>query len=104
MLSKSILKYIQSLHHKKYRDEHNVFIAEGIKVVKELVSSDQFVCNLICAVEPFFAENNKLLLHVAPQNKLIINESELEKISLLHTPNKVIGIFNKKQHEEWPME
>ena len=54
MLSKSILKYIQSLHQKKFRDEHNVFIAEGIKVIRDLLNSRLFKCKMICGLEIFF--------------------------------------------------
>ncbi len=100
MLSKSILKYIQSLHHKKFRDEHNVFIAEGPKVVIDLFNSGVFVCAMICAVEDFYKENETLLLPVEPKNKLIITTIELQKISLLYTPNKVLAIFNKKESGE----
>jgi tRNA G18 (ribose-2'-O)-methylase SpoU len=39
MLSKSDVKYIQSLSYKKYRDEEAVFTVEGVKMVLELISS-----------------------------------------------------------------
>ena len=42
MLSKRIVKYIQSLSHKKLRDEHGAFIAEGPKVVAEFLSAGKF--------------------------------------------------------------
>ena len=44
MLSKTHAKYIQSLHHKKFRDIENRFIAEGGKVVLELLLSKKFNC------------------------------------------------------------
>jgi TrmH family RNA methyltransferase len=37
MLSKKVLKYIQSLGLKKSRDESGLFIAEGPKIVEELI-------------------------------------------------------------------
>ena len=40
MISKNELKYIQSLYHKKVRDEAQLFIAEGVKLVEELLRSD----------------------------------------------------------------
>ena len=42
MISKSTIKYIVSLSDKKNRDEHNVFIAEGPKVVNELILQNSF--------------------------------------------------------------
>ncbi|MEO6330907.1 MAG: RNA methyltransferase [Ginsengibacter sp.] len=100
MLSKSILKYIQSLHQKKFRDEHDVFIAEGAKVVTDILSSGQFVCKTICAVDLFFNEQEELLFELSQASKLILTEIELQKISLLQTPNKVLAIFYKKRPEE----
>jgi TrmH family RNA methyltransferase len=99
MLSKTIVKYIQSLHLKKFRDEHGVFIAEGPKVVGDLLTSKQFVCKIICAVESWLNENKELVTSISDDNKLVINEFELEKISLLQTPNKVLAVFYKKKHE-----
>ena len=99
MLSKTIVKYIQSLHLKKYRDEHGVFIAEGPKVVGDFLASKQFVCKMICGVESWFNENEKFLPSVSAEDKQVVNEFELEKISLLQTPNKVMAVFYKKQNK-----
>ena len=49
MLSKKIVKYIQSLTQKKFRDADGVFIAEGPKVVGELLEIEKMKCRLICA-------------------------------------------------------
>lgn len=38
-LSKNNTKLITSLQQKKYRQKHNLFVAEGIKVVQELLNS-----------------------------------------------------------------
>lgn len=99
MLSKTIVKYIQSLHLKKFRDEHGVFIAEGPKVVNDLLTSKQFTCKMICAVESWLNENEELVSSVSAEDKLVANEFELEKISLLQTPNKVVAIFYQRKYE-----
>jgi TrmH family RNA methyltransferase len=99
MLSKTIVKYIQSLHHKKYRDEHGVFIAEGPKVLTDILLSKQFFCKMIFASESWFCENEKLLRSISAENKFPLKEFELEKISLLQTPNKVLAVFGKKEFE-----
>jgi len=38
MISKSDIKFIKSLAHKRYRDENSVFIAEGEKIVNEALA------------------------------------------------------------------
>ena len=96
MLSKTIVKYIQSLAHKKLRDEQGVFIAEGPKVVPELLLAKKFVCKIICATKNWLDENEKLFNNLSADVHEI-NEIELEKISQLQTPNKVLAVFFKNE-------
>ncbi len=51
MISKSIIKYIQSLQHKKFREQHGAFVAEGPKVVSGLLQANNFICRNIYATE-----------------------------------------------------
>ncbi len=99
MLSKTIVKYIQSLGHKKLRDEQGVFIAEGPKVVPELLLSKKFICKIICATKSWLDENEKFLTNLSAAIHEI-NEIELEKISQLQTPNKVLAVFFKNEEPE----
>jgi len=92
MVSKSQLKYIQSLGQKKYRDAEGVFVAEGPKLVKELIQSENVELMKIFALDEWIGENNDLLNSL---NVTEINEAELERISQLITPNKVIAIVKK---------
>ena len=96
MLSKKIVKYIQSLSHKKFRDEEGVFIAEGPKVVSEFLHSSTTPCSLICAEKNWLLENAVLLKKVAADAIFETDEHWLKSISLLKTPNKVVGVFKKK--------
>jgi RNA methyltransferase, TrmH family len=95
MFSKTHTKYIQSLHHKKFRDEYGVFIAEGTKVVVELLNADKFECKELFALPDWFVANAKILSNYNEIEKIEIKDFELEKISALSTPNKVLGIFQK---------
>ena len=96
MFNKTHTKYIQSLHHKKFRDENGVFIAEGPKVVTELLQSREFVCRQIFATNNWLNENGKMLQQHAGIEVIEIKDFELEKISLLSTPNNVLAVFIKK--------
>lgn len=96
MFSKSTIKYIQSLQHKKFRDQYNTFIAEGPKLVKELLTGGKFTCINIFALEEW-AQQLSIVEKNSLQDKLvIIKEFELEKISSLSQPNHVLAIFEKK--------
>ncbi|MDQ2718544.1 MAG: RNA methyltransferase [Bacteroidota bacterium] len=95
MLTKKIVKYIQSLSHKKFRDEEGCFIAEGPKIVSEFLGSEKFICKIICAEKDWLFENKILLINISPENIFEIDEHWIERISLLKTPNKVLAVFNK---------
>lgn len=92
MLTKSKLKYIQSLSQKKQRDDANAFIAEGPKLVKELLESAPQAIQEIFALKEWVEENQKFLTKNLVAE---ISEKELERISLLSTPNKVVAILKK---------
>lgn len=103
MLSKKIVKYIQSLSHKKFRDEEDAFIAEGPKLVSEFLLSEKMRCNFICAEKGWLLENDHLLKKITPENIFETDDHWLESISLLKTPNKVVGIFKKKSTSKAPV-
>src|SRR6185295_2918212 len=90
MLIKSQVKYIQSLSHKKLRDSEGVFVAEGPKLINELLSAGIPVQQLF-AVKEWMDEQNPAVAGLVTE----IASSELERISLLQTPNQVLGIFKK---------
>ncbi len=85
MLSKNQLKLITSLQQKKYRKKHGLFIAEGIKTVREFLNAN-FHCDMLFCTEDYI-DKTKV------DQVTLISESELKKISALKTPNKVLGIF-----------
>ncbi len=85
MVSKNQIKLITSLQQKKYRNEHKLFLAEGVKVIQELLQSN-FVLQHLYETESLFADVNS-------NNKTQISSSELKKISALTTPNNCLAIF-----------
>ena len=85
MLSKNQIKFITSLQQKKYRFQNRLFIAEGVKVVNELINSSFELEKLYCT-----EDHGLSLANFEPE---IITEKELLKISGLSTPNKVLGLF-----------
>ena len=97
MISKSQLKYIQSLGQKKYRDEAGVFIAEGPKLVKEILQSKNAGFIHLYALDEWIRINEKLVKGI---DVTIIDEIELERISQLKTPNQVIAVIKKYEPQE----
>ncbi|MDQ3278443.1 MAG: RNA methyltransferase [Bacteroidota bacterium] len=83
MLSKKVLKDIQSLGLKKHRDERGLFLAEGPKVVEELMQVAPSHIEKVYALSSWTC---------AGEDVEIISEAELERVSLLKTPNQVICV------------
>ncbi|MDB5191790.1 MAG: methyltransferase [Segetibacter sp.] len=90
MLSKNEVKYIQSLGHKKQRDELGLFIAEGPKLVAELLQSD-FEIHNIYATEDWLATNQNGETKITA-----VTNEELARISQLQTPNQVLITAKQK--------
>jgi TrmH family RNA methyltransferase len=89
MLSKNESKYIQSLGHKKQRDELGLFVAEGPKLAEEILQSNFEVQHIYATSDWTDAANHQSIVTT-------ITAGELEKISNLHTPNQVLIIAKQK--------
>lgn len=89
MLGKSKLKYIQSLGQKKGRDEEGFFIAEGPKIVMEMLSAGHVEVQEVFALKDWMPVTFKNL------EVTEVSEMELGKISQLATPNQVLAIVKK---------
>ena len=94
MLSKAKIKYIESLHSKKFRQKYNNFIAEGEKIVNEIIQASNFDIELIVCTPEWHAENKLFLSHKTFEI-IECDESDLKKISTLTTPNKVLCVVKK---------
>ena len=74
-LSANKIKFIRSLAQKKFRDQHNLFIAEGEKVVAEALASGY-------NVKEVYYENE-------------IGRDTMERISCLASPSPVLAVIEK---------
>jgi TrmH family RNA methyltransferase len=90
MLSRSEIKYIQSLCQKKQRQEEGLFIAEGPKIASEILQSD-FVIQKIYALPEWVAANKHEDVDI-----IEIDAIELSRISALQTPNQVVVVAAQK--------
>ena len=85
MVSKNQIKLITSLQQKKYRKQEQLFFAEGVKVVQELLNSNFELQDLFTTKQDF--------LTVSKNKVHAISEAELKKISALTTPNTCLAVF-----------
>ncbi len=83
MITKNQIKLVKSLRLKKNRIQSGFFIAEGEKIVDELIESDLNTVNIFSVSEKY-----KNL-----ENYVSINSAKLKQISNLKSPNNVLGVF-----------
>ncbi|WP_257668536.1 TrmH family RNA methyltransferase [Parapedobacter tibetensis] len=88
MLSKSQIRTITSLQHKKFRKEHGLFAVEGTKSVTEFIHSNYIVQHI------FYTSQAAAKLDKIPQNikSEEISEQDLKRISSLKTPQGVLAL------------
>jgi RNA methyltransferase, TrmH family len=91
MLSKNQIKNISALHHKKFRREENLFIAEGEKVVKDLLNSG-FKVKALYGTQEFFQRLSNGVIISKEVEMILITDDELRKISALSNPQHVLAV------------
>ncbi len=91
MISKNKIKYIRSLELKKNRNKEGKFVAEGFKVVDDLLALQP--ADLIVATEEWLQGK-----HFAAQTEVIeVTDEELKKVSFLQHPQQVLAVFKQER-------
>lgn len=88
MISKNRAKTIHSLEQKKYRKKEGLFVAEGPKIINELLISMK--CNWL-AHTPGYSVPAHTLYPITEVEEC--SSEELRKVSFLTTPQEVIATF-----------
>lgn len=93
MLTKNTIKRLSSLQSKKFRKEFGVFIAEGSRLIDELLNSKLEIKEIYYTSElksPNFDKSN--------YSELISND-EMRKISALSTPSQVFAVIDIPEYK-----
>lgn len=85
MVGKNQIKLITALQQKKFRQEHGLFVAEGAKVISELIDS-RFQLEQLYVTEPLFDS-------IGAHLKTVVHPTDLQKMSALKTANNCLGVF-----------
>lgn len=93
MLTKNTIKLIRSLELKKFRTRENSFVAEGPKVVGDLLAVMR--PKMVFATSQWISENNTNGIDVE-----IVSEDELSRISFLQHPQQVLAVFPMPSYDE----
>lgn len=89
MVGKNQIKRITSLHHKKFRKSSGYFIAEGRKVISELLEAG-FVLDALYVTSDLFNE-------VSPALRQAVSEDIMARMTALTNPSDCLAVFEMKQ-------
>ena len=99
MLSRNQIREIQSLKNAKFRKQFRLFIAEGPRLVFDLLNSRFKVHSIYTTMDGKGLFDN-VGSHIP--TPAVITQKELERISLLKTPNKVLALFRMEDMNRQP--
>jgi TrmH family RNA methyltransferase len=91
MISKNQIKRVKALHLKKFRDEEKLFIAEGIKVVNEIINTNPEIIHQLFVTESYLQGNSNVLLNTKVEY-ITISDEDLKKISVQTQPNNALAV------------
>ncbi|RME17882.1 MAG: RNA methyltransferase [Bacteroidetes bacterium] len=88
ILSKNQIKFIKSLHQKKYRQEHQMFLLEGEKLVNEALRDKPEIIDCLI-INSSFKNKNTLPSHIPIYQT---DESIFNSLSQLTTPPNIMAV------------
>lgn len=89
MITKNQIKLIQSLARKKVRDEESLFVAEGIKTIRDILP--YFDAQFVVCIGDYAQE----LRPLTKSEIVIATKQEIEKASLLQASQGAIAVLKK---------
>ena len=98
MISKNKIKYIRSLELKKNRTKEGKFVAEGHKVVDDLLALQP--ADLVVATQEWLHGK-----HFGAETEVIeVSEEELKKVSFLQHPQQVLAVFKQASAQQYDLD
>jgi len=94
MLSKNTVKFIKSLHQKKYRMDSGAFFVEGEKSVVEVLQSD-FTLDLLLVTQDFAQKYATLLSRIGVE-VLLVTANQLEQVGQYQSNDAALAVVKMK--------
>jgi TrmH family RNA methyltransferase len=97
MTVKNRINFIISLQKKKVREEENLFVIEGDKLVKEFLASGEALKTLVA--KPEFIKSLPARLKEGIEEIIPSTYEELKKISSLKTPHNALAVVRMPENK-----
>lgn len=97
-----IIKNIRKLKEKKYRDLNNVFLVEGIKMIREAISENAVIDKIVVCEDNVNdgGLDKKLLYEIAKYDCISVNKKLFSQITDVRNPQGILAIIQKRNSEE----
>ena len=97
-----IIKNVRKLKEKKYRDQNNEYIVEGIKMIKEAISEEAVIKLIVVCEENANsgAIDKKLLYEIAKYECIYVSKKVFDLISEVKTPQGILAVIKKDNSED----
>ena len=96
------IKHIRKLKDKKYRDEFNEYIVEGVKLIKEAMMENSKIKTIVvcdsCNNTELLGED--LLYDIAKYNCLYVDDRVFASITDVQKPQGILAVVEKKNKAE----
>ena len=91
------IKHIKKLKDKKYRDETNEYIIEGIKLIKEAIEEKVKIKTIVvcedCENQKYIGQN--ILYEIAKYNCIYVNSKIFNYITDVTNPQGILAVVEK---------
>lgn len=97
-----IIKNIRKLKDKKYREQENKYIIEGIKLIEEAVEEKAEIDTVVVCedcIENETIEQN-LMYEIAKYNCIYVSEKVFSAVTEVTNPQGILAVVNKENKEE----
>ena len=96
------IKHIKKLKDKKYRDEYNEFIVEGIKIIEEAINENANIKYIIICdnCKSQSGISNELMYEIAKKTCIYVDEKIFNAITDVNNPQGIMAVIEKNKSEE----
>lgn len=97
-----IVKNIKKLKDKKYRDEENKFIVEGIKMVQEAIKENAKISKIVICEDCINDGSIKqeLLYEIAKHDCIYVSQKVFQTITDVTNPQGILAVVEKENRED----
>ena len=96
------IKHIRKLKEKKYRDEYNEYVVEGVKLIKEAIAEKANIKTIVACDDCVKNEeiDPKVMYEIAKYNLLYAEEKVFNSISDVQNHQGLLAVMSKAEKEK----